>query len=614
MPPLTSYNERYSADYQINSEGDEQSLLSRDRPQMESPLPIHDESVERCTQVKDTCQKHHLPSWSCQGYQSGRRRKSSSHSLGYGMGHDPDMNLPFETVLSSFCAWLNKIKMKSHGKYNQQLLSTKYDYQQDILDNPSSHIRLCLVRAKSTPSSQEHGKLENPGQYFAVKLFVRPRQNMSLKMYLRRVTGEFCIAHTLQHPNIVRVVELLSTDHGDLCEVMEFCDAGSLLNVLEQVTKLEPAEADCFLKQLLHGVQYMHSVGVSHRNLKPENILLTRQGTLKITDFCYAECFQMPWASSLLPPNKNERRDAGFGVNTQHQNLTGTIPFMAPEQFARTTFDPAAGDMWAVGIIYFAMRSGRLPWKSATCDDLLYRSYMRDLESGRCNKYMELVSGDLRRSVIYSILQPTPRRRLTATQALDSDWIRGIKLKSSTFSRPPQGPPDQHQGLHSKLPVYRRHGDRLRPRHVFPLLLQTRGIPFHALILAFEKYSDGFYGYSEAELTCFNTAAQSVYFITLVFLQWGNILSVRNKRLSILQADPIRKQRRNPWLLAGAVVSLAIAVFVTEEPGLQSIFETASAPIEFWFYPIPLALGIDCQGFGRGVLWRDYFHEKIHQE
>jgi sodium/potassium-transporting ATPase subunit alpha len=118
------------------------------------------------------------------------------------------------------------------------------------------------------------------------------------------------------------------------------------------------------------------------------------------------------------------------------------------------------------------------------------------------------------------------------------------------------------------------------------------GIPFHALVFAFESYSDGFYGYTADELTYFNTVGQSVYFITLLFLQWGNILSVRNKRLSILQADPIRKKRRNPWLLASAVISLAIAVFVTEEPGLQRIFETASAPIEFWFYPIPLAVGI----------------------
>lgn len=118
------------------------------------------------------------------------------------------------------------------------------------------------------------------------------------------------------------------------------------------------------------------------------------------------------------------------------------------------------------------------------------------------------------------------------------------------------------------------------------------GIPVSSLFLAFEKYSDGFYGYTEAELTEFNVKGQSVYFICLLIIQWGNILSVRNKRLSILQADPIRKQRRNPWLLAGFVASLAVGIFVTEEPGLQSIFGTGSAPLEFWFLPIPLALGI----------------------
>ncbi|KIW29525.1 uncharacterized protein PV07_05338 [Cladophialophora immunda] len=117
-------------------------------------------------------------------------------------------------------------------------------------------------------------------------------------------------------------------------------------------------------------------------------------------------------------------------------------------------------------------------------------------------------------------------------------------------------------------------------------------IPMTDLFFAFEKYTEGFHGYTEAELTAFNTTGQSVYFITLVLLQWGNILSIRNKRLSILQADPIRKQRRNPWLLLSAVLSLAVAIFVTEEPGIQSLFGTGSAPIEFWFLPLPLALGI----------------------
>lgn len=126
----------------------------------------------------------------------------------------------------------------------------------------------------------------------------------------------------------------------------------------------------------------------------------------------------------------------------------------------------------------------------------------------------------------------------------------------------------------------------------FLYMYKYAGIPFRSLIFAFEAYSEGFYGYSEAELIYFNTVGQSVYFVTLVILQWGNILSIRNKRLSILQADPIRKKRRNPWLLAGAAASLVIAVFVTEQQGIQSIFGTASVPIEFWLLPLPLALGI----------------------
>lgn len=132
------------------------------------------------------------------------------------------------------------------------------------------------------------------------------------------------------------------------------------------------------------------------------------------------------------------------------------------------------------------------------------------------------------------------------------------------------------------------------------------GIPISSMWFVFEKYSDGFYGYTSVQLAHFNTVGQSVYFVTLVILQLGNILSIRNKRLSILQADPFRKKRRNPWLLLSAAISISIAIFVTEEPGIQSLFGTGSVPIEFWFIPIPLALGILCMDEIRKLLVRLY--------
>lgn len=118
------------------------------------------------------------------------------------------------------------------------------------------------------------------------------------------------------------------------------------------------------------------------------------------------------------------------------------------------------------------------------------------------------------------------------------------------------------------------------------------GIPIRDLFFLFEGYSEGFHGYSAEELASFNTTGQCIYFVTLVLLQWGNILAVRNRRLSIVQADPFTKKRRNPWLALSMVISLAIAIFVTEVPAIQNVFVTSSVPIVYWVIPLPLALGI----------------------
>ena len=121
---------------------------------------------------------------------------------------------------------------------------------------------------------------------------------------------------------------------------------------------------------------------------------------------------------------------------------------------------------------------------------------------------------------------------------------------------------------------------------------QYAGISISEMFFLFEGYSEGFHGYTADQLTNFNNVGQCVYFVTLVILQWGNVLAVRNRRLSILQADPVTKERRNPWLILSMLISLVIAIFVTEVPGIQNLFNTGSIPLKFWFIPIPLALAV----------------------
>lgn len=187
---------------------------------------------------------------------------------------------------------------------------------------------------------------------YAVKEF-RRRPQESPKKYQKRLTSEFCISSSLRHPNVIHTLDLLQDAKGDYCEVMEFCAGGDLYTLVLAAGKLEVAEADCYFKQLMCGVEYLHEMGVAHRDLKPENLLLTTHGSLKITDFGNGECFRMAW-------EKEAHMTAG---------LCGSAPYIAPEEYVDKEFDPRAVDVWATGVIYMAMRTGRHLWRVAKKDE-----------------------------------------------------------------------------------------------------------------------------------------------------------------------------------------------------------------------------------------------------
>lgn len=205
-------------------------------------------------------------------------------------------------------------------------------------------------------------------QLYAIKVFRRlPRE--TAKKYRKRAIAEHCMAHLLNHANVVRTLDLVADESQEcLCVAMELCAGGNLFDLIKAAGKLETGESDCFFKQLLSGVQYIHSMGVSHRNIKPENILLTSHGAVKIADFGCAECFRLAW--------ENKARWSC--------SLQGTLPYIAPEEFAGHLFDPKAVDLWAVGIVYFAMRTAAWPWRIARIQDRLYCEYLKARRHEQC--------------------------------------------------------------------------------------------------------------------------------------------------------------------------------------------------------------------------------------
>jgi protein-serine/threonine kinase len=249
-------------------------------------------------------------------------------------------------------------------------------------------------------------------QLYAVKEF-KQRPGESAKKYHKRLTAEFCISSSMAHPNVINTLDLLQDDKGLYCEVMEYCSGGDLYTLVLAAGQLDVTEADCFFKQLMRGVEYMHEMGVAHRDLKPENLLLTQHGSIKITDFGNGECFRMAW-------EKEAHMTAG---------LCGSAPYIAPEEYVDQEFDPRAVDVWACGIIYMAMRTGRHLWRVAQKgEDEFFDRYLEDRREEAGYRPIEVLRRRQCRNVIYSILDPNPMRRLTAHQVLFSEWVKEIKI------------------------------------------------------------------------------------------------------------------------------------------------------------------------------------------
>jgi protein-serine/threonine kinase len=245
-------------------------------------------------------------------------------------------------------------EQKNSGNHMPQTLVQKYGKCQEVVGRGAFGI----VRVAHKPDPKD-SKRE---QLYAVKEF-KQRPGESAKRYQKRLTSEFCISSSMQHPNVITTLDLLQDEKGTYCEVMEYCSGGDLYTLVLAAGQLEVVEADCFFKQLMRGVEYMHEMGVAHRDLKPENLLLTSHGSIKITDFGNGECFRMAW-------EKEAHMTAG---------LCGSAPYIAPEEYVDKEFDPRAVDVWACGIIYMAMRTGRHLWRVAQKgEDEFFDRYLED--------------------------------------------------------------------------------------------------------------------------------------------------------------------------------------------------------------------------------------------
>ncbi|KNZ72734.1 Serine/threonine-protein kinase hal4 [Termitomyces sp. J132] len=252
---------------------------------------------------------------------------------------------------------------------------------------------------------------------YAVKQFRARRKNETEKEYVKKLTAEFCISSTLHHPNIVETVDLIQDENQHWCEVMEFCPGGDLYAAIKK-GGMSPSEVECCFKQILLGVEYLHSQGVAHRDIKPENLFFDNQGHLKIGDYGASTVYRLPW-------------EATVHMST---GLCGSEPYIAPEQFLGKPYDARLVDIWACGIVYYCLHFQELPWRAAQpANDTLYSSYAQACANpsstvSACPPTINNLSPRACRPLIRRMLEPEPKKRMTIEEVIGHTWVQGIEV------------------------------------------------------------------------------------------------------------------------------------------------------------------------------------------
>lgn len=335
---------------------------------------------------------------------------------------------------------INKISRKIHdgggketsvegamAKKNYTLFQ-KYGKPVDIIGQGAyGVVKVCCIDISSLEDERSLDETYSNGQklFYAVKE-LKPKNDEAREKFGTRLTSEFIIGHSLSqrgnstqkaHPNILKMLDLMQTNDG-FVEVLEFCPSGDLYSLLSSTSKkgLHPLEADCFMKQLLHGVQYMHDHGIAHCDLKPENILFGPNGTLKICDFGTSCVFQTAWEKQ---------------VHFQ-TGAVGSEPYVAPEEFiAEREYDPRLVDCWSCGVIYCTMVLGHYLWKIPLVDkDSVYRSFVEEVRANRefvAFEELKHVNAEVnrcRKLCLYAVFQWNPDKRTSIEKLLHSNWMK----------------------------------------------------------------------------------------------------------------------------------------------------------------------------------------------
>ncbi len=229
--------------------------------------------------------------------------------------------------------------------------------------------------------------------------------------FVRRFQREAINASSLSHPNIVEMYDV-GEDDGNYFIVMEYVEGRTLKSLIKRRGALTLHETVDIMKQLTSAVIHAHSSYIIHRDIKPQNVLILDDGTLKITDFGIA-----------MAMNSNEI--------TQTNSVMGSVHYLPPEQ-ANGGSATIRSDIYSLGILMYELLIGRIPFRGDNAVEIAIKQMREQLPSVRA------INPDIPQTLENIILKAcakNPKNRYENANQLFSDLEKSLDPEFQTDER-----------------------------------------------------------------------------------------------------------------------------------------------------------------------------------